>query len=756
MSRSDYLDPVRGQTTLVVPETEFESLVSAGLFEGVNLNSSQILNMQSSAADANRLGTLGIVFDSPQAGSLQPYVEDHVLIAVVRDPFIVAGTTTLQATDFYFVVGRIRSSNSIQLTWMSVSPMFASIQVNGDVAGAPCACNNSKPECIQFPPEDGGGCPGPDYDCGGGSPYWLQVALADFPGGTSVATNACTQLPQYLRGNGKPLIGAVGGFELEQFLIGVPPVPLPKKFCQTCLPIDCTLDMTNNPKDYTSMPPPRSICVGIPIQTSRDCEAGACYGDTSEAGASSDLSALGACFGASGGGALSSPTMPHQPDEIPACKISVPDVCAVVDYDDEFSGKYCDSQTRNFLIQTAMTCDGSSALGTSNSPGYTCCEGVANCACIDVGNMKLCTDCSSGACVQSAYGSVVDPRVAFPPGYVPICDGTTASTNCSSATPATPPADDTQNQASDDTEKARQAAKAAQEKAEADAAAAALTTETPNVQPIETENAATTPLVPQGKPEQVSGKNSNVGGADKDAEETTADPVLLASGALLMQPTDIHVEGQQFDLMFQRTYVSTSMGRGQLGSNWTHNWEARLEPLLPSTAPDWAPPFCTQVYPTITCLFYRDGFGNSSLLVWDTVTHRFAPQNGNDSSVIPIRGGGYLLATAEGATRRFNRDGYLTSDRDRFGNGFKIELTRTPLFAVFQRYCTRLSDENQAGDSRPSSRDLEATSSMKFGQMCQHLANIFDDQEMEPLTVEGWERGGLLPPYEISLDIDAI
>jgi len=45
---------------------------------------------------------------------------------------------------------------------------------------------------------------------------------------------------------------------------------------------------------------------------------------------------------------------------------------------------------------------------------------------------------------------------------------------------------------------------------------------------------------------------------------------------------------------------------------------------------------------------------------------------------------------------------------------------------------------------------------MKFGQMCQHLANIFDDQEMEPLTVEGWERGGLLPPYEISLDIDAI
>jgi len=436
--------------------------------------------------------------------------------------------------------------------------------------------------------------------------------------------------------------------------------------------------------------------------------------------------------------------------------ISVPDVCTMVDGNDAFSKEYCNSQDRNFLIQTAMKCDGTSA--PNNSPGYTCCAGVANCACMDIGNTKLCTDCSSGSCVQGAYGSIVDPRLIDDEDLVAVAEAFCTSVMVGDVTCdyiPTGQADDTQDPASNDSEKQKQADIAEQGEGKSKTTADPKKTDTPGVQTIATDPPeAALEVALQDAPLKVSDQNGNAGGETPGEVVAVADPVLLASGALLMQPTDIRVEGQQHDLTFQRTYLSTSMSRGMLGSNWTHNWEARLEPLLPSTAPDWAPPFCTQLYPTVTCLFYRDGFGNSSLFVWDTITQRFAPQNGNDSLVLPVRGGGYLLTLADGGTRTFNREGYLTSDRDRFGNGFRVELTRTPLFAVFQRYCTRLSEQNQAGAPRVSSRDLEAATSQKFGQMCQHLSNIFAEQEMEPLTVEGWERGGV-PPYAIPLDLDA-
>lgn len=760
LSQTDFFDAVRAERALVVFETEFENLVNANqLSFANNPNTAQMRDMQASAAEANRLGTLGIIFANPQVTSLQQYNEKYVLIAVVRDPFVVSGTSNFhQGTDYYFVVGRIANAGTTQLR-VSMSPMYASIQVNGGAAGASCACNNSgTTECIA-PPPDGDRCPaGPNFDCGGGHPDALQVVAESFPGGTRQIINACTQLPQMVRGNSMPIAGVVGGLELvSQVPFGGVNPDLEFQQCTTCENIDCTLDMSLDWQRWTSTPPPRSICSGVPIRTSRDCNAGACYGDGSEAGASSDLSVIGACFGASGGGALNAPSAPHQPDELPVCKISVQDICTMIDGNDGYSDQYCSEQTGNFLIQTAMTCDGSSAPSSTAPSGYACCDGVANCACTANGNINLCTDCSSGTCVQFAYSSIVDPRLA-------ATNTNAGDEQCKSTDPgacsktSTAAGDDSQGAASGAGERAKQVDGAGTGGGKAAGSAPAGASDTGSGSQTlvkDHQEDAPSQTGTDSKPQQVGNRKSNTGHSADNKQEDAGDPVLLASGALLMQPTDIRVDGQQYDLTFQRTYVSNSSGRGMLGSNWTHNWEARLEPLLPSTAPDWAPPFCTQAYPITTCLFYRDGFGNSYLFVWDTVTQRFAPQNGNDSHVLPIRPGGYLLTAADGGTRTFNRDGYLTSDRDRFGNGFKVELTRTPLFAAFQRYCTRFAEQNQDGAARASSRDLEDEESASYGKMCQHLSNIFAVQEMQPLTVEGWERGGAVPPYEIPLDVGA-
>ncbi|MEZ4461420.1 MAG: DUF6531 domain-containing protein, partial [bacterium] len=733
LSQANFYDSIRAESVLVVPETEFENLVLSG---GVNLiESSERLYMQSSAAEANRLGTLGIVFENPQPSSLQPFIEDHATIAVVRDPFEVTGSGSFQATDYYLVVARVASATTTQLSWVATAPMYASIQVNGAVASAPCSCGNTgTPECTSFP---GPTC---EFDrCGGGGPDWLSVAPEAFPGGVKQTVDGCTQSRRNVRQNGRPMIRTLSGPELIAQLQEFGVVPdVVGTFCTTCSDLDCSLDMSWDPKNWSSSPPPRDICTGIPVSTTRDCAAGACYGDGSEAGASADLSALGACFGASGGGALDTANVPNVPGEIPPCRVSVPDVCTLVD-GDPFSQEYCQSPQRNFLIQSAMACDG----GSSPSGGaYTCCDGVANCACTN-DTVKLCVDCSSGSCVESAYSSVVDPRLMA--NYVTLCsddgvsDCNSTPTNSASETQAVVDEESTGNDGNTNTP------------------APPAETEQPTVQPLLTLFQQLTKafgdVLDHGLVTLQTRNTTKKKEEEKSPEDTTdGDPVLMMSGALLMQPTDIRVEGQQYDLTFQRTYFSTSNNRGMLGSNWTHNWEARLEPLNPTKAPDWAPPFCTQSYPTTTCLYYRDGFGNASLFVWDSITQRFAPENGYDSHVVPIRGGGFLMTSAEGATRTFNRDGYLTSDRDRFGNGFTVKLERTPLFAVFQRYCTRLSPTNQAGDPRSSSFDLESQTSQKYGKMCQHLAMIFDDQEMEPLTVEGWPQAEGTPPYDVPLE----
>jgi hypothetical protein len=70
---------------------------------------------------------------------------------------------------------------------------------------------------------------------------------------------------------------------------------------------------------------------------------------------------------------------------------------------------------------------------------------------------------------------------------------------------------------------------------------------------------------------------------------TRGDPVLLGDGAFVITQQDLAFAGPARGLEFRRYYTSRSDDRSVLGSNWRHNWDARIIRLRPDTTPSWAP-----------------------------------------------------------------------------------------------------------------------------------------------------------------------
>ena len=204
-----------------------------------------------------------------------------------------------------------------------------------------------------------------------------------------------------------------------------------------------------------------------------------------------------------------------------------------------------------------------------------------------------------------------------------------------------------------------------------------------------------------------------------------ADPVLLESGALVVNTTDLDFPGPVRSLTFTRSYTSRSDDRGALGSNWTHNWEVRIQRLNRSNLPAWAATYCGgfgDVYqsnagspyvdggapPPIdggvadgggtgrfyngearnsACLILHAGDGSQTLFVRDLQTGLFLPQAGTTDTIAEYGGQGYGLRRATGDWMLFDEDGFLVQDRDRFGNGVSIEYESTPLFDLYLRHC---------------------------------------------------------------------
>jgi RHS repeat-associated protein len=167
---------------------------------------------------------------------------------------------------------------------------------------------------------------------------------------------------------------------------------------------------------------------------------------------------------------------------------------------------------------------------------------------------------------------------------------------------------------------------------------------------------------------------------------TVADPVNLSDGALHLSHVDLSFPGPVRALEFARTYSSTSRDRSPLGSNWRHGWDERLEPLRPDTAPDWLSPWAAGGDDVTTAVLHHRGDGGSDVYLYDAITALYLPQAGSVATLARM-GGGWALRDPNGRIRIFDGLGYLTADRDRFGNQFTLDYEPTPLGRLFDAHC---------------------------------------------------------------------
>jgi RHS repeat-associated protein len=185
-------------------------------------------------------------------------------------------------------------------------------------------------------------------------------------------------------------------------------------------------------------------------------------------------------------------------------------------------------------------------------------------------------------------------------------------------------------------------------------------------------------------------------------QPTGGDPVDLGSGALRLVHTDLSFPGPTRPLALVRGYTSRSRQRSALGSNWTHSWDVWLRPLDADSVPDFLSPWCAGAEGQPTTVLLHDGVAGTELFVLDIATQLFLPQAGGASTLRQSTDGGWALRDPDGRVRVFNPDGYLTQDRDRFGSGFTVDYEPTPLWELFQRWCTptRLTERGETLTSR--------------------------------------------------------
>jgi RHS repeat-associated protein len=195
---------------------------------------------------------------------------------------------------------------------------------------------------------------------------------------------------------------------------------------------------------------------------------------------------------------------------------------------------------------------------------------------------------------------------------------------------------------------------------------------------------------PGGGQPTAGGGRGQAGGAPSGSlgpRNQAGDPVELGRGALTLEHADLSFPGPVWPLEFVRRYRSVSRQRSELGSNWTHNWDVRVEPLTEDTLPEYLSPWCGGLPGQTTAVVLHDGATGDELFVLDIATKLFLPQAGGTATLRQTTDGGWALRDPDGRLRVFDADGYLISDRDRFGAGFAVHHERTPLGELFEYEC---------------------------------------------------------------------
>lgn len=172
------------------------------------------------------------------------------------------------------------------------------------------------------------------------------------------------------------------------------------------------------------------------------------------------------------------------------------------------------------------------------------------------------------------------------------------------------------------------------------------------------------------------------------------DPVTLGDGTFVIDATDLDFAGPVAPLQFVRHYESRNAGRSTMGSAWDHNWSARIVALTPDTLPSWAAPYCAGGDGERTAvLAYRSGA--VELFAKDLRTQLFMPGAGSTDTILRVADG-WMRRTADGALERYDGLGHLRSRRDRFGNGFSVDVEPTPLQTMYAYYWPRAVNQTLA------------------------------------------------------------
>ncbi len=166
---------------------------------------------------------------------------------------------------------------------------------------------------------------------------------------------------------------------------------------------------------------------------------------------------------------------------------------------------------------------------------------------------------------------------------------------------------------------------------------------------------------------------------------TGADPVTMMAGSLEVSHTDLSFSGPVRPLEFVRSYSSQGNDRSELGSNWSHNWDVRIIPLRHENLPDGVDPYCAGTPGEVTCVMLRAG-NNGKLFMRDIRDGLFKPQAGAFSTIMKTADGWYLRSP-DFHVQRFDLDGLLVYDADRFGNGFKLEYEFNAWGALDKALC---------------------------------------------------------------------
>ena len=762
-------------TVVVISEQEFHSLLYDKGWDFQVARKPSLERAVAVGTTANHPNTVGVSADY-QTGLTEDLDAD--VFIVLQDPKTTPDGK-VEGTRSYIVA--VESAGLPVESWVGTNVRFLS---SGSVSTPPnaCGCDSSSPLCFDIGGGMGGGfCNGPDCPNPVLTVKGLNIEIVTDPAvfGWSVASDDCSPYSLNLQ-------RASGQYNTAIFAFQGPPEPgggFPQEpesggvGCELCNQIQCVEpifdygDLTLNPptpdcsSGNSNVPAICTQVTGGPDDLPLEC--------LPHQAPVLSAAELGVCLGAgSPGNPVSGNAQMYTTGQdvgFADCKTPQPRICQYVDVGTD--SDFCSPERK--AVESAAwailaTCSGDS----SDSPigggpaGFQCCDGEAQCGCTyEAGNgVEVCTSCDDSTC------SPVIRRTPFDPTVVETSADCEASggVQLDFSTGVEEGFDWDCSYVSSETE---QSIASSEDPVDPNTKPLTPQTQPGSPPPPPTIIAGTTVphasetagSKPKGRSENAShdfggreartvmerhgaGQSPEDDGGGKPADTTpenrskrAGDPVLLGSGAVFMAPTDLSFPGPKMPLEFRRFYHSASEDRGHLGSNWSHNWEARLEALRPNTAPSWASRYCREWYPFATCLLYHDGEGGQSLYSYDPESNLYKPSAGAFGTVRPVLGGGWIYREPDGTLRHFNAHGYLIRVIDRFGNGFRVGQQRTPLFAAYQRYCRRTSAQD-VGDATDAPIDVDP-------RVCSYMAAIFGDQGPLDLTHEGW-HGGLSAPTD--------